>query len=171
MKHPICSLTRLSALAAAFTLGGCASLSSVPAGTSYEEVVKQFGNPQVTCPLPDGRSRMIWSQEPAGEQVWVTAVGSDHRVGSFEQVMRPNMFEQLSEGSWNSAKVRCEFGQPAKIQVFPDHPQRVVWEYRYVGGADNDFMMLYVSFDRATNQVVNYSTGPDPDYNRLMFGR
>ena len=171
MKHPLSTLSNLGALAAILGLAGCASLSEVPAGTSYDAVIKEFGNPQVTCPLADGRSRMIWSQEPSGEQVWVTTVGSDHRVGTFEQVMRPNMFDQLNQGSWDSAKVRCEYGQPAKIQVFPDHPERIVWEYRFVGGVDNDFMMLYVSFDRSTNKMVNYSTGPDPELNQLIMGR
>lgn len=171
MKLPLPAKFALTATVGAMILSGCASISEVPAGTSYDEVVKQFGNPQVSCPEPDGRTRMIWSQEPLGEQVWVTTVGSDRRVGTFEQVMSPNMFDQLNEGTWDAAKVRCAFGPPAQMQSFPDNPGRVVWEYRFMGGADNEFMMLFVSFDRATNQMVNYSTGPDPQMNLLMGGQ
>ncbi|AWB34120.1 hypothetical protein [Orrella marina] len=167
MKFFHLSRYSLTAIAGALIMSGCASISEVPAGTSYDEVVKEFGNPAVSCPLPDGRTRMIWSQEPLGEQVWATTVGSDRRISSFEQVMAPNMFDQLNEGSWDAAKVRCAYGPPAQIQSFPDSPGRIVWEYRFMGGADNEFMMLFISFDRATNQVVNYSIGPDPEMNLL----
>lgn len=171
MKVTTRSLVQLATICGTLALTGCASISGVPAGTSYSEVVKEFGNPQATCPLPDGRTRVIWSQQPSGEQVWVTTVGSDQRVGPFQQMMVANMFEPLGQGQWDAAKVRCQYGPPARVQTFPDHPNRVVWEYRFIGGADNQFEMLYVSFDRATHQMINYSTGPDPEYNLLMNGR
>lgn len=171
MKNPGFSSLKPVALLAALVLGGCASVSQYPPGTPYEEVVKGLGNPQVSCPTADGRTRMIWSQEPMGEQVWVTTVGSDRLIGKFQQVMQPGMFDKLNQGSWTAAQVRCEYGAPAKIQTFPDKPEYLVWEYRFMGGGDDSFMMLYVSFNKATNQMVGYSTGPDPELNLSLMGR
>jgi len=153
---------------AALTLTGCTSISSIPAGTSYDKVIQEIGLPQVSCPLPDGRTRLIWSQQPMGETVWATTMDSDRRVTEFEQVLAPKYFDKLGQGQWDAAKVRCEFGEPANIQHYPDYPNRVVWEYRFMGGADNEYMMLFVSFDRQTNQMVGYSIGPDPVFNLLM---
>jgi len=158
-------------LSLAAVLSGCASIGSVPAGTPYKEVTKQFGNPTVSCPAPNGGTRMIWSQEPSGEEAWSTVIGSDKLTTPFQQMLRKGMFRQISQGSWSAGQIRCEFGPPAKTQIFPDKPSQIVWEYRYMGdGGDEDFMMLYISLDITSNLVVGYSTGPDPELNPEVIG-
>jgi hypothetical protein len=160
----LCSLITVSAVVA-----GCASVASVPAGTPYLQVVEKFGNPAVSCPAANGGTRMIWTQEPAGEQVWATTVGSDKLTGPFTQLMQKPEFSVLREGEWTAGKVRCEFGPPANMEVYGDNQNQIVWQYRYQG-VDASYMMLFVTFDRATNQMVNYSTGPDPSRNLSVIG-
>lgn len=160
----VCGLLTVTAV-----LAGCASVASVPAGTPYKQVVAQFGNPAVSCPASNGGTRMIWTQEPAGEQAWVTTVGSDKLIGPFTQVMQKPDFSILRQGEWTSGKVRCQFGPPANMETYGDNQNQVVWQYRYLG-VDAAYMMLFVTFDRATNQMVSYSTGPDPSRNLSILG-
>lgn len=169
MPNHIRSIFRLTALAGSVALAGCASVANVPPGTPYMDVAKQFGNPAVSCQQSNGSTRMIWSEEPSGEQAWATSVGANKLVGPFTQVLQPGVFDKLQSGTWTSAQVRCEFGPPAKAQRFPDKPGRITWEYRYMGaGAEYD--MLYITFDEATNNMTGYSTGPDPELNPQVIG-
>lgn len=154
---------------AATALAGCASVSSVKPGTPYQEVVKQFGNPNTSCPEAGGGTRMVWTQEPAGEQAWATTVGADKLVGPFTQVLTKSAFDQLNQGQWTAGTVRCAFGPPATTQVFPDNTNQIVWEYHYLGSSD-EFNMLYVTFDRATNNMVGYTTSLDPTRSPLLMG-
>jgi hypothetical protein len=153
-------------------LTGCASIANVPPGTPYKDVAKQFGKPDVSCPAPNGGTRMIWTEEPSGEQAWATVVGGDKLVGPFTQILRPGVFEKLNQGSWTVGQVRCEFGPPARTQTFGDNPDQIVWEYRYFGeGSPGDnYMMLFIYIDKATNKAVKYSTGPDPTLNTMVIG-
>lgn len=160
----------LTAAATALFLAGCASVADVKPGTPYQDVVKQFGNPDTSCPEASGGTRMVWTQEPAGEQAWATTVGADKLVGPFTQVLNKAAFDQLNQGQWTAGSVRCAFGPPATMKVFPDNTNQVVWEYHYLGTGEG-YDMLYVTFDRATNKMVSYSTGMDPDRNPLLMGK
>ena len=161
--------SRLATCAGIAVLAGCASVASVKPGTPYQEVVKQFGNPAVSCPAANGGTRMIWTDEPAGEDSWVTTVGSDKRVDGFTQLMQKSNFDVLREGNWNAGKIRCEFGPPAKAVVFGDNANQVVWEYRYYGTGES-YMMLFITLDKATNEMISFSTGPDPSRNASVLG-
>jgi hypothetical protein len=165
-------LRTASLVTAAATLVGCASIADVPPGTPYTKVVKEFGNPNASCPEPGGGTRMVWSQEPAGEQAWATTVGADKLTGPFTQVLNNSAFEQLNQGQWTAGMVRCAFGPPARAYVFGDNPNQIAWEYHYETSSDNDdFYVLYVTFDRATNKVIGYSTAMDPNRNYLIIGQ
>jgi hypothetical protein len=156
----------------AATLAGCASFADVAPGTPYQQVVKEFGKPSASCPEPNGGTRMVWSQEPAGEQAWATTVGADKLVGPFTQVLNDSAFEQLNQGQWSAGTVRCAFGPPARAYVFGDNPNQIAWEYHYETASDGDNLnVLYVTFDRATNKVVGYTTSMDPNRNLLLIGQ
>jgi hypothetical protein len=161
---------RITGVLAALALTGCASVQTVSPGTPLPEVLERFGNPNVSCPDPSGGTRMIWSEQPSGEQAWATVVGANKTVGAFEQILNAQAFTKLDQGQWSAGQVRCEFGPPAKKLTFPDATDKVVWEYRYLGAAES-YDMLFVTFDRATNMMVGYQTGLDPTLNPLITGR
>ena len=161
--------TRLTALAGTFALVGCASVADVKPGTSYDDVVKQFGEPSVVCAQPDGSARAVWTQEPSGEYAWAMVVGKDKQVSSPIQVLTVDNFNALNQGEWNNHTVKCQFGLPAKVQVFADHPGEAVWVYRFLGPA-MDYDMAYVRFDRVSNKVVGSTIGPDPRMNPMVTG-
>jgi hypothetical protein len=152
------------------TLAGCAQITSVPPGTSLKDVEKQFGNPAVTCDGPNGTLRAVWSQMPDGELAWATTVDAKDKVGTFTQIMSVKAFDVLNTGTWSSSQVRCEFGPPAAVHVFPNKPNQSVWEYRFLDETDN-FMMVFVNFETATNTVLRFSVGPDPEFNIHFNGK
>lgn len=162
-------LTYTTFLLATIALAGCGSVANVKPGTPYQDVVKQYGTPDASCPEPGGGTRMVWTQEPAGEQAWATTVGADKLVGPFTQVLTKAAFDQLNQGQWTAGSVRCAFGPPATMKVFPDNTNQIVWEYHYLGQTQ-EYDMLYVTFDRATNNMVGYTTSMDPDRNPLLMG-
>lgn len=166
---PISAL-RCTALVGAFALVGCASVADVKPGTSYSDVVKQFGEPSVVCAQPDGSARAVWTQEPSGEYAWAMVVGKDKQVSSPMQVLTVDNFNALNQGQWDNHSIKCRFGLPAKVQVFEDHPNQVVWEYRFYGPA-MDYDMAYVKFDKATNKVVGVTIGPDPELSTMVIGK
>lgn len=151
-------------------LAGCAQITSVPPGTSLATVEKEFGKPAVTCAGPNGTTRAIWSQMPDGEMAWATTVDARNHVGTFQQVLSPTVFEKLGQGTWTSSQVRCEFGPPATVHIFPEKPNLSVWEYRFLN-EENNYMIMYVYFETATNTVTRYSKGPDPEFNTLILGK
>lgn len=161
---------KLLSLTVSVALAGCTAVNTVPPGTPYKDVISQFGNPAVSCPAANGGTRMIWTQEPSGEQAWATTVGSDKRIGPFTQVLTRETFQKLTQGNWSAGQVRCEFGPPAQTQVFSDSPNQITWEYRYIGEGTGSYMMLFIAFDRATNRMVGFSTGPDPQLNPSVIG-
>ncbi len=160
----------LPIVAAALAFTGCASVADLKPGTPYSEALKQYGKPSVTCSEPDGTHRVVWTQEPSGEFAWAVTFDKNENAVSVDQVMNRASFDVLNQGQWNTQSVRCQFGQPAMVRTFADSPNNMVWEYRFYGAGD-EYDMLFVTFDRATNQMVEYTTGPDPQYNLLLLGR
>ncbi|MCD8504330.1 MAG: hypothetical protein LRY53_07365 [Burkholderiaceae bacterium] len=163
-------LIKLSTLISALALVGCASIADIKPGTSYNDVVKQFGKAAVSCPTENGGTREIWTEEPSGEYAWALTIDRDGKVGNVTQVLHKEAFNVLNQGQWNTESIRCQFGPPARVKTFADNPNQMVWEYRFYG-VGYDYDMLFVTFDRATNNMVSFSTGPDPELNTSLIGK
>lgn len=171
MHSIISKSVRPLALAGLLTLVGCASFSDVKPGTSLSSVVSQHGEPAVTCAGADGTKRVVWTQEPSGEQAWAATVDANGQVSGFTQVLTKNNFKSLSVGAWDTSRLTCQFGPPAHIREFADHPDQKAWAYRYIGESGADYMMLWVTVAKDSNQVLGYSTGPDPSYSLELIGK
>jgi len=167
-------LTRLcrAGLAAALPLAllaACATLDSVPPGTSLTQVESQFGRHNYSCPLPDGGQRIIWSRQPFGQYAWGTQVDAQGRVGEITPLLTDQNFKQLSQGNWTPEQVLCEFGPPAeKSGVGLPGSIQLVWSYRYLqSGVWNSLMHVY--FGQDGEKVTRFHPGPDPMYERDRF--
>lgn len=158
--------------ASALALGGCAQMPQTPPGTPIAAVEKQFGQPTITCPLPDGGFRAVWSQQPFGEYAWGTDVDASGKVGEITQLLNDKFFnDSLGSGVWDTNRVYCTFGPPADIgNVGLPSVTKTVWSYRY-RQYGVWYSMMYVFFDPATNLVVDHYPGPDPWYldDRWLF--
>lgn len=148
----------------AFALAGCATIEQrLPAGTPASEVLAAMGEPAITCPLPDGGRRLVWSGQPFMQASWASDIDAADRSGGVEQVLTDASFARLNQGGWDRDKVRCAFGPPAEIStVGLPGSRQLVWSYAYKQDTVwNSLMHIY--FD-AAGHVTRHHPGPDPTY-------
>jgi len=147
----------------ALGLTGCASMTQTEPGTPIAAVEQKFGEPTITCALPDGGYRAVWSEQPYGHYAWATDVNAQGNVGDTIQVLDDRVFNQaLSQGVWDAERVKCMFGPPADINnVGLPSVTKTVWAYRYFQNGVW-YSLMYVFFDPATNLVIEHYAGPDP---------
>lgn len=163
---------RLLPLVLAAALAGCADMAAkVPAGAPLDQVEASYGRPNFTCTRPDGRQRVIWTQQPMGQYAWGANVGPDGHIDRVERLLTDAHFKLLDEGDWPAERVRCEFGPPALIdEVGLPSVRQVVWSYRY---RENDSWnsLMYVYMGRNGDRVTRHHPGPDPMYDedRRLF--
>ncbi len=160
------------AIGAALALAGCATPSQrMPPGTPATQVMADMGRPSVTCPLPDGGERLVWSGQPFSQASWATNAAPDGSTTGVEQVLTDASFARLRQGQWSADQVRCTFGPPAQIANvgLPRSSQRV-WSYAYLQDTVWNSLM-HVYFDNA-GYVTHFHPGPDPAYDAdSIFGR
>nr|WP_156774099.1 hypothetical protein [Bordetella bronchialis] len=151
----------------ALVLAGCADMAArTPPDTPLSQVVAQYGQPNFTCPLPNGGQRVIWTQQPLGQFAWGGNVGPDGRIDKVERLLTDRHFAVLSQGDWPANRVLCEFGPPAIVdEVGLPSVRQVVWSYRY---RENDSWnsLMYVYMGRKGDRVTRHHPGPDPMYDQ-----
>ena len=150
-------------------LGACANMAQTPPGTPISQVEAKFGQPNYSCPLPDGGRRMIWTMQPFGQHAWGTNVGADGRTDKIVPLLTDQHFEVLRQGTWTPQQVLCEFGPPAeKDGVGLPGEIKIVWSYRYLqSGVWNSLMYVYFGVDGS--YVTRFHPGPDPMYEERRF--
>jgi hypothetical protein len=168
MTYPLKAPLKILSLVSFITLAGCGSMGKIAPGTPLQSVVSQYGQPSVECQNPNGTKRVVWTQEPSGEEAWAANVDTSGGVSEFTQVLTADQFTVLNQGSWTAERVNCQFGPPAKTQTYPGNPDQVVWIYQYMGAGTDGFMELYITISKSTNRVVSYSTSPNPNLNPLV---
>jgi len=153
----------------AVLLAACTSMADLPAGTSLHQVTSEYGEPDFSCPGPNGRERLIWTMQPMGQYAWGTNVDAAGNTDSIQQLLSDEHFRVLATGTWTPEQVRCEFGPPAQIDsVGLPSSTSIVWSYRYrQAGAWNSLMYVYFGSDGA--RVTRFHPGPDPLYDRDNF--
>ena len=95
-------------------LSGCAATSVLP-GMSHDEVVTRLGQPGRVLPLQDG-TRLQYSYQPAGQQVFNVDLDASGRVVQFRQMLVAQEFQRIEVGQWTRADVERAFGPPASVE-------------------------------------------------------
>ena len=132
MRHLIpVRLRRLCLLAGMLLLTSCAALEqAVQPGTPREGVLAAWGPPTATYPLPGG-SRLQYSRQPLGREVYNIDLDAQGRVSSYYQALQPAVFAQIGIGQWGTADVLRTFGRPAEVSRVGDFAGDV-WTYKYL---------------------------------------
>ena len=151
-----------TAILLVLALSGCAQLQSTKPGTPVADVLKQFGKPTTVCRNQDGTERLVWSQQPFGQQAWGTNTTKDNTIGPFTQLLTDAHFDLLNNGTWSDERVRCEFGPPANIQGISKGDEKV-WAYRYMQSSVW-YALMYVYMGPEGNLANRHHPGPDPMY-------
>ena len=132
-------ITRPSMLLAsgllALGLAGCMVPQWQKPGMPQAEVEKGMGKPTVVVPLPEGGTRLVYSQQPAGQQVWHMDFDAQHKLTRVEQVLDTTHFFALRNGVDTKDDVYRMFGPPAKVEGVYSF-KGDIWTYRFM---DNTF--------------------------------
>ncbi|HMN94090.1 MAG TPA: hypothetical protein PKC60_12745 [Hydrogenophaga sp.] len=128
---PRVALTRLATLALTGLLAGCAAMPErLVTGTPRADIERALGRPSAVIGLADG-TRLQYSRQPAGQQVFNVELDAQGRLRRVDQVMDPTWFSQVKVDRWTRDDVLRLFGRPAlveRVALFEGD----IWTYRYL---------------------------------------
>ena len=123
-------MTRLLAgLLLAAALAGCAVPEWQKPGTPQAEVERAMGRPTLAVPLPGGGERLLYSRQPAGQQVYHMDFDAPRRLGRVTQVLTLEAFHALRNGEDTRDSVMRQFGPPALVEHVASF-KGDIWTYR-----------------------------------------
>lgn len=134
------------AMAALGLLVGCDSqrIAQLEVGVSTEADVRaQWGDPAAVHAQPDGSKTLEYPRQPEGRVNYMITLGPDGRLRLIDQVLREEVFAQLTPGL-DQGQVRRLLGRPATTQFFVLKNEEL-WEWRYLNGQES--RVFQASFD------------------------
>jgi hypothetical protein len=143
-------------LIATLALAGCA-FNSVRPGMSRDEVLARMGPPTRVLPLEADTTRLQYSRQPAGQQVFNVDLDAAGRVVSVRQMLEEQEFARIVVDQWTRADVERAFGPPASIDHVGNWPADIM-TYRWL---EVQSMFYWVYLDH--NNVVR-RTGKGVEY-------
>lgn len=158
---------RTVALSLLLLAGGCATQLSetVRPGTPREQVLQAWGTPTASYSMPSG-TRLQYSRQPFGRQVYNIDLDAAGRVAAFSQALQPASLDRVPvDGSWTTEDVLREFGPPQQISRVGDFDGDV-WTYRWAELNNPRFFHIYLDRKRTVRRA--HSTDEVVD-RRLLF--
>ena len=137
---------RWLALVLVALLAGCSLMPErVPLGATRSEIESRLGQPTGVYPLADG-TRLQYSRQPAGQQVYNLDMGADGRLRQTEQVMDAGWLQRIEVDRWTRDDALLNLGRPALIERVASWDGDI-WTYRFqeVNGA----RQVHLHLDRA----------------------
>lgn len=112
-------------------LAGCAGIpQNVETGTPRADIEQRLGRPTAVHALPDGTTRLQYSYQPAGQQVYNLDLDAAGRLRRTEQVMDADwLFQRVQVDRWSREDVRINLGRPAVVERVMSFDGEV-WTYR-----------------------------------------
>lgn len=126
-----------AAAAMALTLGlsACAVPEWQKPGTPLADIERSMGRPTLIEPLPDGGRRLLYSRQPAGQQVYHMDFDAGGRLAHVTQVLTLENFQALRNGVDTRASVRRMFGPPALLEKVARFDGDI-WTYRILDNGE-----------------------------------
>jgi outer membrane protein assembly factor BamE (lipoprotein component of BamABCDE complex) len=119
------------AIALSLALAACSSLpETVVPGTSRADIEQRLGTPTAVHALPGG-TRLQYSRQPAGQQVFNLDLNAQGRLVRVDQVLDIERLQQIEVDRWTQDDVMREFGRPAVVERVARFDGGV-WTYRYL---------------------------------------
>jgi outer membrane protein assembly factor BamE (lipoprotein component of BamABCDE complex) len=152
---------RLALASGLALLAGCAGMPErVPQGSTRAQIEERLGRPTAEHRLPDG-TRLQYSRQPAGAQVYNLDLGPDGRLRRQEQVMDVAWLERIEVGRWTRDDVLLHLGRPAWVERVARFDGDI-WTYRVIEHVWQRRVHIHLS-PAGVVQKVMYSDEPMPD--------
>lgn len=113
----------------ALGLAACAVPEWQKPGTPLADIEHAMGRPTLTESLPGGGQRLVYSRQPAGQQVYHMDFDAAQRLTSVTQVLTLENFQALQNGVDTRDSVRRRFGPPALVERVARFDGDI-WTYR-----------------------------------------
>lgn len=115
-------------------LAGLAGCSGIPErlapGTPRSDIEAHLGQPSAVYPRADG-TRLQYSRQPAGQQVYNLDLDAQGRLRQVDQVMDQAWFERVGIDTWTRQDVLQQFGTPALVERVARFDGDI-WTYRFL---------------------------------------
>lgn len=148
------STSGAAGLLLAAALSGCAVPEWQEPGTPRADIERAMGRPTLALPLAGGGERLVYSRQPAGQQVYHMEFDGAQRLVRVTQVLTPEHFYALRNGVDTRDDVRRTFGPPALVEkVASFHGD--IWTYRIL--------------DNGTPRQAHVHIDPSGVVQRVMF--
>ena len=148
-------------LGLAMLLAGCSLMPErVPQGATRSEIESRLGQPTAVHVLPDG-SRLQYSRQPAGQQVYNLDLDASGRLRQTEQVMDAAWLQRIPVDRWTRQDALLHLGRPALVERVASFDGDL-WTYRFQEPTGPRQVHLYVDA-RGVVRRVTYSDEPLPD--------
>lgn len=124
-------LRRLAMVAVVGLLAACAGIPrNVEMGTPRADIEKRLGRPTSVHTLPDGTTRLQYSYQPAGQQVYNLDLDATGRLRRTEQMMDADLLlQRIQVDRWTRDDVRVSLGKPALVERVMSFDGEI-WTYR-----------------------------------------
>jgi hypothetical protein len=150
------SHARVTLLALACGLTGCASQAPLSPGFSTVEVRQRWGEPTSRHVLPQGGIRWEYAKGPEGAVTYMVDFDRNERLATVGQVLTEATFATIAAGQTEEA-VRRTIGRPSNV-ASAGLRGGLIWSYRY----ETTFCQWFqVVFD-ADRRVRETGFGNDP---------
>ncbi len=125
-------LLRTALLGLAMVLSGCALMPErLLPGTPRADIVQRLGAPTGEYALPDG-TRLQYSRQPAGQQVYNLDLDAQGRLRKVEQVLDIFWMQQnIALDRWTRDDVLRHMGRPALVERVWSFTGDI-WTYRFL---------------------------------------
>ena len=111
-------------------LAGCSLMPEhVPPGATRAEIESRLGQPTGVYALADG-TRLQYSRQPAGQQVYNLDLSPDGRLRQTEQVMDAGWLQRIEVDRWTRETALVNLGRPALVEHVASWDGDI-WTYRF----------------------------------------
>lgn len=110
-------------------LTGCAVAEWQKIGAPRAEVLHDMGRPTLAYALPGGGERLLYSLQPAGQQVYHLDFDDRQRLARVQQVLTVEQFHRLRNAVDTRDSVLQQFGPPALVEGVASF-KGDIWTYR-----------------------------------------
>jgi len=127
-------------------LAGCSLMPErVPLGATRAEIESRLGQPTGVFALADG-TRLQYSRQPAGQQVYNLDLSPDGRLRQTEQVMDAGWLQRIEVDRWTRETALINLGRPALVERVASWDGDI-WTYRF--DEANGARQVHLHLDRA----------------------
>lgn len=114
-------------------LSACATMpEKLQTGQSRAEIESRLGTPTAIYALTDG-TRLQYSRQPAGQQVYNLDLDRSGRLVKVEQVLDAPLLQRIVVDRWARDDVLRFLGRPARVERVARFDGDI-WTYRYFEG-------------------------------------